>query len=252
MNWKVNPGELNKEGRMLSSKEQERVKLQRKKAEYKKIWTGKNTLRLLREFRLKYGGPSEASERGYVYKRSGAKLKSDRNKLMDDNLLYSRVFRRSRFSKYDHLLRMQEGRCAICEKAEVLALDHEHVTGHIRGLLCRSCNMGLGSFRDIPSRLRTASIYLNSFNNRQDIFDVVKHVERGVSRKAAVILYLIKLQEGRCAICEDTAPLALDHSHDTGRIRGMICRNCNLGVGFFKDTPDLLRTAANYLEFNKE
>lgn len=59
-------------------------------------------------------------------------------------------------------------------------------------------------------------------------------------------------QGGRCAICGQAPPidknLDVDHNHQTEENRGLLCRDCNLGLGKFKDRPDLLRAAANYLE----
>jgi hypothetical protein len=49
-----------------------------------------------------------------------------------------------------YLVAIQKSRCAICseERApEKLAVDHDHVTGFVRGLLCQGCNMGLGHLR---------------------------------------------------------------------------------------------------------
>jgi hypothetical protein len=57
-------------------------------------------------------------------------------------------------------------------------------------------------------------------------------------------------QNGGCAICH-TAPttklLAIDHNHETGVIRGLLCSNCNTGLGLFKDNPTLLQAALTYL-----
>jgi hypothetical protein len=42
--------------------------------------------------------------------------------------------------------------------------------------------------------------------------------------------------------------LAMDHDHRTGAIRGLLCNNCNRGLGRFKDSPDLLESALRYLK----
>ena len=62
---------------------------------------------------------------------------------------------------------------------------------------------------------------------------------------------LLQRQDGACAICREPcrtgARLSVDHSHETGEVRGLLCRNCNAGLGQFRDRVDLLRTAAEYL-----
>lgn len=61
-------------------------------------------------------------------------------------------------------------------------------------------------------------------------------------------------QGGECAICGTTDPgtrlhrFHLDHRHGSNVWRGLLCEKCNRGIGSFNDNPDLLRTAANYLE----
>lgn len=69
---------------------------------------------------------------------------------------------------------------------------------------------------------------------------------------------ILENQQGRCAICgysdQDKPsffPL-VDHCHKTGKVRGLLCLNCNHGLGQFKDDPHLLRLAANYLETNSQ
>lgn len=60
--------------------------------------------------------------------------------------------------EYEQLMR--EGKCAICGSTERLRIDHCHVSDRVRGVLCDSCNKGLGFFRDDPARLRAAIHYL--------------------------------------------------------------------------------------------
>lgn len=63
-------------------------------------------------------------------------------------------------------------------------------------------------------------------------------------------------QEFRCLICGDhgsggvkaSSRLHVDHDHETGLVRGLLCNRCNRGIGYFRDNPDLLRSAAKYLE----
>lgn len=50
-----------------------------------------------------------------------------------------------------------------------------------------------------------------------------------------------------CAICSTTATLVGDHDHATGEPRGVLCRNCNLAIGYMADDPERLVAAARYL-----
>jgi Autographiviridae endonuclease VII len=58
-------------------------------------------------------------------------------------------------------------------------------------------------------------------------------------------------QLGLCAIChkpENDIKLAVDHCHDTGKVRGLLCKRCNMGIGLLGDNPDTLISAAMYLK----
>ena len=59
-------------------------------------------------------------------------------------------------------------------------------------------------------------------------------------------------QSGGCKICGLTCVsgkrLAVDHDHKTGKIRDLLCNNCNIGLGKFQDNPELLMKAADYLK----
>lgn len=57
----------------------------------------------------------------------------------------------------------------------------------------------------------------------------------------------IKATTHECVICGDKTKLVVDHDHVTGKVRGMLCGHCNLGLGHFRDDPTLLEFAAQYL-----
>lgn len=57
-------------------------------------------------------------------------------------------------------------------------------------------------------------------------------------------------QRGRCAICsrvQEERPLVVDHDHATGMVRGLLCANCNSGIGLLQERPDVLTSAIEYL-----
>lgn len=64
---------------------------------------------------------------------------------------------------------------------------------------------------------------------------------------------MVAAQGGGCAICgatecDDGRRLHVDHCHETGKVRGLLCAACNHGLGKFRDSPLLLRRAVEYLE----
>ena len=68
-------------------------------------------------------------------------------------------------AEYDSVLKSQNNVCAICGKTELengrrLSVDHSHVTGEVRGLLCKMCNKGIGMFEDSVEVLESAIKYL--------------------------------------------------------------------------------------------
>jgi hypothetical protein len=78
------------------------------------------------------------------------------------------------------------------------------------------------------------------------------HLTRRYGISAAEADHLLDLQRGVCAICQ-TAPAAhVDHDHETGAVRALLCFNCNGGLGQFKDDPNLLHVAAFYVEHHRE
>ena len=64
---------------------------------------------------------------------------------------------------------------------------------------------------------------------------------------------MFEAQNGCCAICGRNqmllkTKLAIDHYHSNGKVRGLLCMQCNQALGLLKDNPTILRKAADYLE----
>jgi hypothetical protein len=61
---------------------------------------------------------------------------------------------------------------------------------------------------------------------------------------------MLTRQHGACGICERPfrRTPCIDHDHTTRRVRGLLCNNCNVGLGYYDDDPTFLRNAARYLE----
>ena len=76
-------------------------------------------------------------------------------------------------------------------------------------------------------------------------------------------ILMIKTQDNKCAICGDkeshidfhtrkTKELAVDHNHETGEIRQLLCHACNMGIGLFKEDGERMLKAIKYLEKYKK
>ncbi len=102
-----------------------------------------------------------------------------------------------------------------------------------------------------------------STRNKRKWAKLTKEQRRELKLKEAYGLSLeeynniLSSQNEMCAICgkkqgEERFPLHVDHDHQTGKIRGLLCQTCNQGLGLFKDNQELLIKAANYLDRQKE
>lgn len=90
-----------------------------------------------------------------------------------------------------------------------------------------------------------------------------KRLEQHLKYKYNVTIFeleeMLKEQDNKCSICKSKLPdlliyedrrrgYAIDHNHDTGKVRGILCLNCNTLLGMAKDNKDILLEAINYLE----
>jgi len=157
----------------------------------------------------------------------------------------------------EFLLKKQDYGCAICGGINLsgteLDIDHDHKTGEMRGLLCNRCNQLLGYARDSTSILYIAALYLEA-----NYAGNPEYAARG-SRRGAFYRDLHHKAIGTCRICGEeervlkndgsaARRLSVDHDHETGKVRGLLCRRCNGLLGLAYDNPQTLRSAAKYLE----
>jgi len=74
------------------------------------------------------------------------------------------------------------------------------------------------------------------------------HLRRRYGIGSVQVEAMVKAQRGVCAICRTEPAVHVDHDHETGLIRGILCFNCNGGLGQFKDDARNLMRAVEYLE----
>jgi hypothetical protein len=91
--------------------------------------------------------------------------------------------------------------------------------------------------------------------NKNPLKSREQHLVRTFGLSLSDFNIMLDSQKGVCAICHTapaSVPLNVDHCHTTGKVRGLLCGNCNRSLGLMKDNADRLRAAANYLErFNE-
>jgi len=114
-----------------------------------------------REAKAATGGHPEVRARENAWYRSYYQAHKD--KICERNRTHYHVRQYGiSAAEYDALLKKQNGACAICRRRskERLCVDHCHLTGMIRGLLCRRCNLALGILKDDQGSLIAAVAYL--------------------------------------------------------------------------------------------
>jgi hypothetical protein len=66
---------------------------------------------------------------------------------------------------------------------------------------------------------------------------------------------MILSQDNKCNICKnkfvDKKKIHIDHDHESKKVRGLLCINCNIGIGMLKDSQEILQSAINYLNYHK-
>ncbi len=95
--------------------------------------------------------------------------------------------------------------------------------------------------------VKTHRVHLSAVRQRQRQRDKIKTLMARYGQSRELYLQLFSRQNGECAICGSHKHLLVDHDHKTGHIRGLLCRSCNLGLGFFLDNVLFLQMASSYI-----
>lgn len=140
---------------------------------------------------------------------------------------------------------IQEKKCNICkiiQPPSEFYIDKASPDG-FQGR-CKSCSKNV-----------SASYYKN-FSKDMNAKRRVRHLKNTFGITPCDYQKIFNDQNGKCAICgtfqEDLERrLAIDHDHNSGKIRGLLCNSCNNGLGRFKDSVENLKRATAYLERHK-
>lgn len=119
---------------------------------------------------------------------------------------------------------------------------------------CRKCAKirSANLYKENPEKRIKAVRKWNT--NNPDIVQKWEHKRRLKKYKLSTEEHnkILENQNGVCAICNKTCKsgreLAIDHDHITNEVRGLLCMNCNNGIGRFEDDITLLQNAIKYLE----
>jgi hypothetical protein len=130
------------------------------------------------------------------------------------------------------------------------ATDRTHKLG--KKNMCKLCNKSKVKawYDKDPERGRSFSKRANSkYRSKEDYKE--KHYDYSLQKKYNITLkeykHMFEKQDGKCKICGCMDKLVVDHNHDTGTVRGLLCNGCNSGIGFLQDSPTVIMKAYAYL-----
>lgn len=169
------------------------------------------------------------------YENIRLRIRTVKNKIQTDLSCIPCLKEKSKLQRGDHILNLRKNisklKCSACKIDKDTALFSPS-----------SLKDRYGKCKECSSLSSKKSFILNKYKLNSDNYSM-----------------LIKEQNNVCKICDKQESgmfqgkqkqLSVDHNHSTGKIRGLLCSSCNVGLGVFKDSPDLLRKAIKYLDDN--
>lgn len=133
-------------------------------------------------------------------------------------------------------------------QVEMTAEPRKYPQGFFKEKPCRLCSI---SFKPM------APSHMYCSQECADTALIEKYLQREYKISYPEYRDMLKSQEDKCAICggegfkmqaHHKIKLVVDHCHKTGKVRGMLCHNCNRGLGLFQDSVDFLQHASDYLQ----
>jgi Recombination endonuclease VII len=164
----------------------------------------KAAARLYRE-----GHRDQINERARLKWRTDPELREKR-RLWQRKNVFQKVYGIS-MADYEAMFERQGGACAICKRTGVtLCVDHCHLTGEVRGLLCSQCNSAIGFCSDDPAVLLAAAAYLQAARDRQQAQGCPNDIAGECSGEGSA-----GSPNRTCATPESTAPVPIPKERDT-------------------------------------
>ena len=145
--------------------------------------------------------------------------------------------------------------CSNCkEKKELVMFSKNKHTKDGLNTWCKACNAILAkSWRKVESNKERVKQWRS--NNIEKCTAHARKSNLNIKYNMSIKEYnvLLEAQNNKCLLCskspEDNGKaLSVDHDHQTGKIRGLLCDNCNKGIGFLKENIETLKNAIRYLE----
>lgn len=149
--------------------------------------------------------------------------------------------------------------CGLAKPETEFRLRKSHATGlHYRGKVCRACHQkkSLAWRKANPGRVQKYNAKAREKDpDRNRKLALESHFRRKFGITMQQRDEMLESQGGRCMICDTDTPRGkgwcVDHHHDNGRIRGILCAPCNSFIGLAKESVVILQRAIKYLGDNQ-